>query len=177
LVDNLIAKINNVSRLNGKGGHMAGYRVVVSLLILALAGCASVPPERGRAQDLAAIEAFNKAYLKAINDGDADTLISLTVDDHIMMMPNQPIVAGKARLDAASRRMAEQFRIQETWQPVETVIDGRLAYQRGTFSTTITPKSGGPGRTTEGKFLRIYRRQDDGKWTMVIDSFSSDRPQ
>ena len=92
------------------------------------------------------------------------------------MMPNQPIVAGKAKLDAASRRMAEQFRIHETWQPLETVIDGGLAYQRGTFSTTITPKSGGPARTTEGKFLRIYRRLNDGAWTMVIDSFSGDKP-
>ena len=55
-------------------------------------------------------------------------------------------------------------------------MDGRLAYQRGTFSTTVTPKAGGPGRTTDGKFLRIYRRLDDGSWTMVIDSFSGDRP-
>lgn len=156
---------------------MGGYRIVASLLILSVAGCTSVRPAPSRAQDIAAIEAFNRTYLKAINDGDAETLISLTVDDHIMMMPNQPIIAGKARLDAASRRMVEQYRIQETWQPLETVIDGHLAYQRGTFSTTLTPKAGGPGRTTDGKFLRIYRRQDDGKWTMVIDSFSGDRPQ
>jgi ketosteroid isomerase-like protein len=155
---------------------MNTYRAAVLLLVLGLAGCASAPHPPSQAQDLAAIESFNKVYLKAINEGDAATLIALTVDNHIMMMPNQPVIAGKANLDAASRRMAEQFQIRETWQPLETVIDSKLAYQRGTFSTTITPKAGGPSRTTDGKFLRIYRRLDDGAWTMVIDSFSGDRP-
>ena len=155
---------------------MRAHTLALSVLSLGLAACASSPRPHSRAQDLAGIDAFNQRYLKAINDGDADTLIAMTVDDHIMMMPNQPIVAGKAKLDAASRRMAEQFKIHETWQPLETVIDGRLAYQRGTFSTTVTPKAGGPARTTDGKFLRIYRRQDDGSWTMVIDSFSGDKP-
>jgi ketosteroid isomerase-like protein len=155
---------------------MNRYRAAVSLLVLGLAACATTPPQHSQARDLAAIEAFNKSYLQAINDGDADALIALTVDEHIMMMPNQPILAGKAKLDAASRRMAEQFKIHETWQPIETVIDGRLAYQRGTFSTTITPKAGGPARTSDGKFLRIYRSLGDGAWTMVIDSFSADRP-
>jgi ketosteroid isomerase-like protein len=155
---------------------MKAYTLALSVLSLGLAACASAPPPHSRAQDLAGIDAFNQRYLKAINDGDANTLIAMTVDDHIMMMPNQPIISGKAKLDAASRRMAEQFNIRETWQPLETVIDGRLAYQRGTFSTTITPKAGGAARTTDGKFLRIYRRQGDGSWTMVIDSFSGDKP-
>jgi len=155
---------------------MKRYQIAASVALLALSACAGTPRGHSQAQDLAAIDAFNQRYLKAINDGDADTLIALTAPDHMMMIPNQPVLAGKDKLDAASRRMAEQFNIHETWQPLETVIDGRLAYQRGTFSTTVAPKSGGPGRTTEGKFLRIYRRQDDGSWTMVIDSFSSDRP-
>jgi ketosteroid isomerase-like protein len=155
---------------------MSSCRAAILLMTLAVAACASTPHQGSQAHDLAAIETFNKAYLQAINDGDAATLIALTAEDHIMMMPNQPVIAGKAKLDAASRRLAEQFQIHETWQPIETVIDGRLAYQRGTFSTTMTPKTGGSARTTDGKFLRIYRRLDDGAWTMVIDSFSGDRP-
>ena len=110
------------------------------------------------------------------HNGDADTLIALTTPDHIMMIPGQPVVSGKDRLDAMMKRMGGQFTIHETWQPTETVVDGRLAYQRGTFSTSVTPKSGGASRTTDGKFLRIYRQLADGSWNMIIDSFSSDRP-
>lgn len=127
--------------------------------------------------DLAAIKAFNGRYLKAINDGDFDTLSALTSSDHVMMAPGRPAIVGKAANDAANRRAFERFRFAETWTPLKTVIDGDLAYQRGTFTTSVTPKSGGAARAVAGKFLRIYRRRSDGAWTMVIDSFSGDGPQ
>lgn len=149
--------------------------LVALLLILSLAGCVS-PPPGSQDKDLAAIAAYNERYLQAINAGDVATLSTLTVEDHIMMIPNRPILAGKASNDEANKRAATQFTIHETWEPLDTVVSGDLAYQRGTFNTTITPKSGGVPRTSDGKFLRVYRRQKDGSWTMVIDSFSSDRP-
>src|ERR1700742_4600 len=106
--------------------------LVAVALVIGTAGCTTTPSQPSHAKDLAAIEAFNKRYLGAINDGDANTLIALTVPDHLMMIPGQPIISGKERLDAGSRRMAEQFNIRETWSPIDTVIDGSLAYTRGT---------------------------------------------
>ncbi|HEY4213276.1 MAG TPA: DUF4440 domain-containing protein [Steroidobacteraceae bacterium] len=157
---------------------MKSYRIAFAAvaMLVGTAGCTITQSNVSQDKDRAAIEAFNKRYLGAINDGDANTLIALTVPDHIMMIPGQPVVSGKERLDAGSRRMAEQFNIRETWSPIETVIDGSHAYTRGTFSTTITPKAGGPARTTDGKFLRIYHKLPDGSWTMLIDSFSGDKP-
>jgi ketosteroid isomerase-like protein len=100
----------------------------------------------------------------------------LTDADHIMLIPNRQPIAGKAANDAANGRAFEQFKFDEHWMPVETVVDGDLAYQRGTFSVTASPKSGsGPSRTTRGNFLRIYRRQSDGSWRMSRDMFSSDQ--
>jgi ketosteroid isomerase-like protein len=126
---------------------------------------------------VAAITAFNGRYLKAINDGDFATLSGLTSADHIMMAPGRPAIVGKAANDDANRRAFGQYRFAESWTPLETVVDGSLAYQRGTFTTTATPKAHGPARETAGKFLRIYRREPDGSWTMIIDSFSSDGPR
>jgi ketosteroid isomerase-like protein len=60
--------------------------------------------------------------------------------------------------------------------PAETVIDGDLAYQRGTFTVVASPKGGGASRTTHGNFLRIYRRRHDGSWWMTRDMFSGDQP-
>jgi ketosteroid isomerase-like protein len=127
----------------------------------------------GYAADLAAISAFNVQYLKAINDGDITALSKLTDDDHIMLAPGRPPLAGKAANDAANGRTYEQFRIDEHWVPIETVIDGNLAYQRGTFTVGATPKAGGAARTIAGNFLRIYRRQSDGSWRMTRDMFST----
>jgi ketosteroid isomerase-like protein len=55
---------------------------------------------------------------------------------------------------------------------LETRISGEMAYQRGTFTTQVKPKAGGEARTIVGKFLRIYRREPDGSWRMVIDMFN-----
>jgi ketosteroid isomerase-like protein len=149
---------------------------VACLAVLAAAcdrGDSSMPTLE---EDLAAIGAFNERYVGAINDGDVETLSSLTTDGHIMLMPNRPPLVGKAPNVAALRSLFEGFEIDETWTPVETEIDGDLAYQRGTFTVVSTPKAGGAASTTSGSFLRIYRRQPDGEWRMTRDMFNGDAP-
>ncbi len=68
------------------------------------------------------------------------------------------------------------FDIDETWTPVETVISGDLAYQRGTYTVKAKPKAGGNVTDTSGTFLRIYRKQANGEWRMVRDMFNSNQP-
>ena len=126
-------------------------------------------------EDLAAIAEFNRRYLKAINDEDIATLSSLTTEDHIMIASGRPPLVGKAANDAANGRVFKQFDIDETWTPVETVVAGDWAYQRGTFTVAATPKAGGNTTRTSGNFLRIYRRFPDVGWRMIRDMFNSEQ--
>ena len=105
---------------------------------------------------------------------DIATLSSLTDEDHMMISAGRPPISGKAANDVANGRTFEQFKIDETWTPVETLIDRNLAYQRGTFTVLATPKAGGAARSTQGKFVRIYQRQADGSWRMTRDVLLSD---
>jgi ketosteroid isomerase-like protein len=147
-------------------------------MAVALAACSTTSTRTpDTAADLAAITAFNARYLKSINDGDIATLSSLTDDDHMMITAGRPPISGKAANDAANGRMFEQFKIDETWTPLETVIDRNLAYQRGTWTVAATPKAGGPTRHSTGKFVRIYQRQKDGSWRMTRDVLLSDPPK
>lgn len=154
-------------------------KIMGGLLLACMAGmlgaCATGTGSHRQA-DLAAIAAFNQQYLKAINDGDIQALSSLTNEDHLMLAPNRPPLAGREANDNAMRRAFEQFKIEESWSPEETVIDGDLGYQRGTFTVVATPRKGGASSTTRGQFLRIYRRQPDGSWRMTRDMFNSDQP-
>ena len=153
----------------------AGVALVLAGLSAALAACASSRgPSASQAADLAAIAHFNEQYLKAINDGDAAALSRLTDQGHIMLAPNRAPIEGKAANDAANAGAYARFKIEEAWMPLETVVAGDLAYQRGTFTVAATPKDGGATRRTHGNFLRIYRRQADGSWQMTRDMFSSD---
>ncbi|HEY6453743.1 MAG TPA: nuclear transport factor 2 family protein [Steroidobacteraceae bacterium] len=130
------------------------------------------------AADLAAIAAFNVQYLKAINAGDINALSALTDEDHIALTPGRPPLVGKAANIAANGRLYQQFNIAENWTPVETVIDGNLAYQRGSFTVAATAKAGTTARPLggTGSFLRIYRRQPDGSWIMTRDMFNTEQP-
>jgi ketosteroid isomerase-like protein len=157
---------------------MKTVATLASLALLAsLAGCEKAEPRRPTYdEDLAAITAFNKRYLGSINDEDIKTLSSLTTDGHIMLMPGRDPIVGKAANDEANGRAFEQFEFAEEWHPVETVISGDLAFQRGTYTTTAKPRAGGDSRTISGNFLRIYQRQSNGEWRMTRDTFNSVAP-
>jgi uncharacterized protein (TIGR02246 family) len=145
-------------------------------LVSALAGataCSSAT-QTSIAEDEAAIAAFNRQYLAAINDGDIDALASLTTDGHMLIASGGEPLTGKEALVAAMTGAFERFEFDESWAPEETVVSGDLAYQRGTFVVVATPKAGGEASRTAGNFLRIYRRQADGAWLMVRDMFNSD---
>jgi len=152
------------------------HSIVTISLGLCLITCQSHwPGEHASASDLAAIADFNQRYLRAINDGDVKALSDLTTDDHVLLAPNaQPLTGKSANIDAM-RRAFEQFKIDESWDPVETEVSGDWAWQRGGYKVVATPKGGGTARTVTGNFLRIYQRQDDGSWRMTRDMFNSDQ--
>ena len=140
-----------------------------------LTACGDSTPKRpSYDEDVAAITAFNKRYLGAINDEDIKTLSSLTTDGHVMIAPNRPPIVGKAANDAMNGRAFEQFEFDESWSPVETVISGDLAFQRGTYVSAAKPRAGGEARTIKGTFLRIYQRQPNGEWRMTRDTFNTE---
>jgi len=128
------------------------------------------------AADEGAIAEFNRKYLKAINDGDIDTLASLTTDGHMMIMSGGPPLTGKKALVDAMTRAFQTTDFDESWAPEETVVSGDLAYQRGTFIVIAKPKAGGAETRTTGNFLRIYRKIG-GAWFMVRDTFNSQQPR
>jgi uncharacterized protein (TIGR02246 family) len=148
-------------------------------LFAALTGCLSstdggANAAGSEAEAMAAIAEFNRQYLAAINNGDIDSLADLTTEDHMMIASGGEPMAGKEALVNAMTGAFERFEFDESWTPLETVVSGGLAYQRGTFVVRSRPKDGGEWNSTEGNFLRIYRRQPDGRWLMTRDSFNSD---
>jgi len=150
--------------------------LVTTLAALLAAGC-STESQPSFADDLAAITGFNERYLAAINNEDIAALSALTTDGHVMLVPNSEPVVGKAANDAMNGGAFERYEFSETWQPVETVIDGDLAFQRGTFTTIATPKTADGDRLeVKGAFMRIYQRQANGEWRMTRDMFNSSTP-
>jgi len=150
--------------------------IVLVLIAIASTGCTTTGIARktpSRAEDLAALADYNKRYLKSINDGDIATLSSLTSDEHTMIAPGRAPIEGKAANDTANGNAFKNNKFDEHWYPLDTQVSGDLAYERGTYTTDVFPNAGGEKRSVAGNYLRIYRRQPDGKWKMIYDTFNS----
>ena len=143
------------------------------LLALALVATALAACERDTAgtaaaleADVAAIEAVNARVLGALNAGDWARLNELTDDEYVAIINGRPI-AGRERLEASNQGFLERWQDEEAWLPDETVVDGDLAFQRGAFTMTLTPRqSGGEPRALEGTYLHIYQRKAD-RWQLT----------
>lgn len=153
--------------MSGKAGRAT--LVLTMALASLLGGCANLatPSNESSAAGVAAINAYNAQLLRALNDGDPETMNSLMADDYVMFLPGRPPVQGIEQIRASNRSFLAQWRDEEVWTPEETVVSGNWGYQRGTFTLVLTPKAGGAARRSAGTYLHIYERKKDGNWRLT----------
>src|SRR5687768_5779610 len=99
------------------------------------------------ADDVSAVAAVREALEAAENAGDADAAAALLTDDAVVMVPDFPVQEGKAACASFMREimgwLSAQFDRHITYVSAEIVVMGNMAFDRGTFSFTVAPKSGG----------------------------------
>jgi len=152
---------------------MSGARVLAGLFaFLNLLG-----PSVGQADttaDAAAIEAIWPAYANIVEAGDVDAYLALWTDDGIQMPPNEPPVAGKEHIRERFLALDEQVTISYDIENREVVVSDDVAYSRGVFAGTVTPKDGSESTHIEGKYMTILRRQPNETWKIHRDIWNFD---
>ena len=99
--------------------------------------------------------------------------LALYTEDAIQLPPNQAALQGKAAIQAWYEAFPPFSNFQEQSLEIEGQAD--LAYDRGTYSMTVTPPGAAPIED-RGKYLTIYRKQADGSWKIARVMFNSDLP-
>ncbi len=103
-------------------------------------------------------------WVRAVASGNADALRPLLTDDYeVWPHARLPLNGVDAAVAAISVAM-QQFRIEQAFEPAETIIAGDWAFERGIERMTITPIAGGPSRTMTQRALLILHRGSDGCW-------------
>jgi len=126
--------------------------------------------------DIASINEIWSQYALAVNTDDFDLWISLWEDDGIQMPPDAPAVFGKEQILVVNERKFEPFEVNMTINNEEVRIDGDLAFSRGAYTASLTPKAGGDTVNLIGKYLTILKKQTDSSWRIYCDCFNSDVP-
>jgi len=111
------------------------------------------------------IESAISDFIKAYNEGDLKSVLSYYGDDLIKIRHG---AASETKQETA-HRVAAVFnnfisRVDVTTDEIMTA--GNLAFTRGTFCVTLTPKSGGESQTISRRYLEVWRK-DGGRWLVV----------
>jgi ketosteroid isomerase-like protein len=123
--------------------------------------------------DRTAIRQADENDMKLMNAKDWKGDSALYAEDAILLPPNQAAVQGKAAIQAWMEAFPPFSNFQE--QSLEIEGQGDLAYDRGTYSMTVIPPGAAPIED-HGKYLTIWRKQDDGSWKVQRGTFNSDLP-
>ena len=123
--------------------------------------------------DRTAIRQADGNDMKLMNAKDWKGDAALFTEDAIELPPNQAAVQGKAAIQASMEAFPPFSNFRE--QSLEIEGQGDLAYDRGTYSMTLTPSGAAPIEE-RGKYLTIWRKQADGSWKVLRAMYNSDLP-
>lgn len=118
--------------------------------------------------DATAVKAASADYGSAIVAGDTERLAALFDANIELMPPEMPSVKGAT---AAGKFMDEGPSMSGSISPEEVQGDGDMAYVRGSFNLTFQVNDSTQEREA-GKYLEIWKRQEDGSWKVVKDMWS-----
>ncbi len=121
--------------------------------------------------DVAEIRRVEQLFVQAQLAGNIDSVLALRTPDIVWLPPGAPFLAGKAALREFLQNSGirlTSFRVTPLW----TEGRGDLAYNRGKYTSTVVA---GADTTNEvGKYLQIWRRQNDGSWLIAVDIWNTE---
>ena len=145
---------------------------ILALIILFASGCNS-KIETNVDDDIAAINDIWVSYSSSLNDGDIDAWLSLWTEDGVQMPPGEAPVVGMEQLRQRNGGALGLFTVEIDIDNQEVGVAGVLAFSRGVYTATFSPKDGSQPIPVDGKFMTILKRQSDGSWKIHRDIFNS----
>lgn len=154
-------------------------RSKVTLLALVCGLCACAPPKAAdpRPAAEAAIRTLDEQWSATAGKNDVDATVAYYADDAVLLPPNTAIATDrKAIRDSWAGMLGPNTAVSWKATKVEVAQSGELGYLYGTYDLTIKDPKGGPAITDKGKILEVWKKQADGQWKCIVDTYNSDLP-
>jgi ketosteroid isomerase-like protein len=157
----------------GRNGLLFAGAALTALLT----SCNAPMPDTHDA-DVAALKATEAAWVKDAATKDVEKFVAHYTDDASVLIPETPILNGKEAIRGGLKPMLADPNFAISFEParVDVAKSGELGFTQGPYSmTTTNPKTKAP-YTEKGKYLTVYKKQADGGWKAVEDTFMADAP-
>lgn len=113
--------------------------------------------------DIAAIKQVYDDWTLPWETGDAAGVASYYTEDAVQMPSSEPDIVGREAAQSSLQAVFDDFTVKGNAMDIQEVeIAGDLAFARGTYALTVTPKADGEPTHYTGKFLHLFKRQPEG---------------
>ena len=150
--------------------------LIVLTVTISLDGCA---PESGEPIDL---EAERSAILDADRawsetPPEVEAFVSVFADGGRFLPPEAPEAQSREDIQKIASGLFSLPGFSVSWSPNFAGVSqaGDLGYSIGTLEFTVDDAEGNPV-TRNGKYTTVWRKQEDGQWKVVSDTFNFDSP-
>lgn len=117
--------------------------------------------ETDRQAILQAIESFAASY----NSGDLTSLLSY-YDDDLVKLRQGALEESKAETRHRVNEVFARFHTRVDVENVEIEVSGDLAFTRGVFTVTLSPRNGGETHHVVRRYLEVWRKRA-GQWRVA----------
>jgi uncharacterized protein (TIGR02246 family) len=151
--------------------------LLCSMVLAACGGTAQAPQTATTSADTTSINDVRSKYQAAFNSGDAAGMAALFADNAVSLPDHHVALEGRAAIQQDFQDQFAQVTGNMQIMPVDTEINGETAYERGTYTMTITPKAtGGAPMKETGKYIVILKKQPNGSWLLQNDINNTNVP-
>ena len=159
--------------------HLATPLCGRALCLLALlgvcAGCAPPSPRDTRAADVRIITEGEVSWVRHWSTSDAERIVARYAEDATVMSPNVAPAIGSEAIRETIKQLVRDGNFALTFDVlrVEVARSGDLGYAQGSYALVSTGLATKKPLTDRGTYLRVYRKQLDGAWKVLLDMRTS----
>jgi ketosteroid isomerase-like protein len=146
------------------------------LITCSMSGCKQNAKDADLGSETEAIRVLDASWVRAGQSKDVDAWVAFYANDAAVLPPNEPVATNREAIRRSVSELLTLPGLSIDWKPakIEVARSGELAYLYGAYS--LAWDDADKRATDQGKIVEIWKKQPDGLWKCVVDTWNSDLP-
>ena len=135
------------------------------------------PDAKAAFNEVEAVRAADAELQKAVAANDLKSIVSFYAEDAVLKPAAEPLISGKAAIAKEWEHILAIPDMQNTSKlvRVEASSANDLAYTMGIYQSRMMGENG-KMVTEPGKWLAVWKKQPNGAWRVIVETYNTDIP-